>query len=586
MFHKLSLIIITIFTVSSLTAQTTVNKEIGRLRQIDGYKVVNEENNRIKITSPLGNVSYYRVGSNEKNIIPNNSPTYTVSATELLKDTTDYKYYFYQEIPLASGNDGPVFGDVNRNGLYEYYGLKKDFNENYDDVRGIYCYEEDENGMYKKLYQYDTPSFMARNIYDINRDKKPEIQLTSFYQYYDTLTNKTYPVHDQLFYSGDEYLIYPYFDYHVWEVVPNGNDYVTSTSQLDNWTFGDFDKDGITEAVFYAIDEKVWIVKFNEEKNTFDSLVTFLPWYYPEDYRIYVKGFTVGDFDMDGKTEIIYGGELGSIFIVENEDSNNYSISWSKNNGIDNSFFTAKTNDINGNGKPEFWVGGQDFPNLYSKLNCYETVGNNQYDQIYSIVFNGFVSLNGIQGEGVDVDNDGKDELFARMGEHIIIFKFTGGEYDFEASTYYHKYFEGYTAFTDFGTGTYKFNGDSYPSYVMQLLEFNDHGHRLITQIYKSHLETDVEKSTDTELSFKLFQNYPNPFNPSTAVRYEIGERRFVSIKVYNMLGQVVTTLVNKEQKAGSYEATFNASNLPSGIYAIKLTAGNYSKTIKALLIK
>ena len=168
MFNKLSLIIITIFAVNNLHAQTTVNTEIERLRQIDGYKVVEEENNRIKIISPLGNISYFRVGSSEKSLqkTTKNLPTYTVNTTELLEDTTDYKYYLYQEIPLVSGGDGQVLGDVNRNGKYEYYGLKKDFNDNPDDIADIYCYEE---GIFKKLYRYEnSETRIARNLYDVN----------------------------------------------------------------------------------------------------------------------------------------------------------------------------------------------------------------------------------------------------------------------------------------------------------------------------------------------------------------------------------------------------------------------------------
>lgn len=83
-----------------------------------------------------------------------------------------------------------------------------------------------------------------------------------------------------------------------------------------------------------------------------------------------------------------------------------------------------------------------------------------------------------------------------------------------------------------------------------------------------------------------LFQNHPNPFNPSTIIRYEIQDTRFVSLKVYNLLGENVATLVNNEQNAGSYEMTFNGSKLASGFYFYRFETVGYTQTMKMLLIK
>ena len=96
---------------------------------------------------------------------------------------------------------------------------------------------------------------------------------------------------------------------------------------------------------------------------------------------------------------------------------------------------------------------------------------------------------------------------------------------------------------------------------------------------------TDVnEEVLPTE--FKLEQNYPNPFNPSTVIRYEIIDARFVSLKVYNSIGQEIATLVNQKQNAGKHNVEFNASNLPSGIYFYSINAGEYSSVKKMMLLK
>ena len=98
-----------------------------------------------------------------------------------------------------------------------------------------------------------------------------------------------------------------------------------------------------------------------------------------------------------------------------------------------------------------------------------------------------------------------------------------------------------------------------------------------------------LQYSVPTE--YKLEQNYPNPFNPATKIRYSIpqearGEKREVSLIVYDILGNKVVTLVNEQKEAGYYEVDFNASQFASGVYIYSLQTGNFISTKKMLLIK
>jgi len=83
-----------------------------------------------------------------------------------------------------------------------------------------------------------------------------------------------------------------------------------------------------------------------------------------------------------------------------------------------------------------------------------------------------------------------------------------------------------------------------------------------------------------------LKQNFPNPFNPTTIIKFAIPTSGLVTLKVYNVLGKEVATLVNEVKVAGEYSADFNASNLTTGVYFYKLTSGNFSEVKKMMLVK
>ncbi len=97
---------------------------------------------------------------------------------------------------------------------------------------------------------------------------------------------------------------------------------------------------------------------------------------------------------------------------------------------------------------------------------------------------------------------------------------------------------------------------------------------------------TSVLTDEQIPVAFSLAQNYPNPFNPSTTIRYSIPTNSQVVLRVYNMLGQEVASVVNKEQQAGNYQVVFDASKLATGIYIYRIQAGTYIETKKMMLIK
>jgi len=103
---------------------------------------------------------------------------------------------------------------------------------------------------------------------------------------------------------------------------------------------------------------------------------------------------------------------------------------------------------------------------------------------------------------------------------------------------------------------------------------------------YSQSIPTGVEQNSEIPKKFNLDQNYPNPFNPSTKIKYSVPKSSSVTLKVFDILGNEIETLVNEEKPIGTYEITWYAVNLPSGIYFYKLQAGNFIETKKMILMK
>ena len=87
-------------------------------------------------------------------------------------------------------------------------------------------------------------------------------------------------------------------------------------------------------------------------------------------------------------------------------------------------------------------------------------------------------------------------------------------------------------------------------------------------------------------IKFSLFQNYPNPFNPSTTIKYSIPQQSYITLKIYDILGRQVATVIDEVKPPGNYQVEFNAANLPSGVYFYRIQAGSFNQVRKMLLIK
>ena len=196
-----------------------------------------------------------------------------------------------------------------------------------------------------------------------------------------------------------------------------------------------------------------------------------------------------------------------------------------------------------------------------------------------------------------DVDLDGKDELVFRQGSLIWILKWNAVDNKWDMFFFLDTNRE----YDDnmWGNG----HDRSFPGHVVNV-EFYDIDNDGDNDMFVS-TDQDVTLFFESNLSilgvgdpfpnmlpeiFSLSQNYPNPFNPVTTIKYQIPKVSFVTLKVYDVLGNEIATLVNEEKTAGSYKVEFSATGvaigLPSGVYFYVMQADNFIDTKKLVLIK
>ena len=104
--------------------------------------------------------------------------------------------------------------------------------------------------------------------------------------------------------------------------------------------------------------------------------------------------------------------------------------------------------------------------------------------------------------------------------------------------------------------------------------------------LYEFQIPTHVKNESDMVKDYQLYQNYPNPFNSSTMIKYSVAHSGTVKIKIYNILGKEIKSLVNKYNQAGTYEVQFNSEGIPSGVYFYRIRCSTYSETKKMILFR
>jgi len=371
--------------------------------------------------------------------------------------------------------------------------------------------------------------------------------------------------------------------------------------QFNTPTFYDIDNDGMLEIVYYldAGDDSLWaysnhVARFNSQVNNYELIYYHRP--YPD---FYTYGISIGDFDNDGKGNFGTGSIYGKFYIYEYVQGNQFKVEFQDTLPTSNAFFSTFTEDMDGNGKPEVWVGG-DYAGK-TRLFAYEANSPGNYEQVYQIDIIGLSALFYGKLKYVDLDFDGEKELYLQNANLFFCFKNDkNGNYYMDFVSAISEIDSMYTFQGLDRVDVADLDGDGVMEIISQYSLTNGFPQPFEFRSYfqKRNKLTDIENEDNFLPSeFNLFQNYPNPFNPATIIKFALPSESSINIKIYNSLGKEIKEILNETRLSGDYEITWDGTDnyrnkVSSGVYFITMQANNsnsnlpFKKTIKSILLK
>ena len=318
-------------------------------------------------------------------------------------------------------------------------------------------------------------------------------------------------------------------------------------------TFYDIDSDGNLEIIYFldaGDGDSVWaysnhIAKYNPQINNYELIYHHRP--LPD---FYTYGISTGDFDQDAKGNFGTGSIYGKFYIYEYVQGNQFTVEFEDTLQTYNAYLTTFTDDMDGNGKPEIWIGGDFNSSLYggvTRVYAFESNGPESYKQIYQIDIRGLFAFTTGKMRYCDLDYDGKKDLFLANGDFVFGIKNNGvGSYYFDFVKLLPLIDTTYASQYIWRVDVADLDGDNIWELISQHeLYFSNQTSKFFSVFFKRNKISEVDEiKNQVPNNYEIFQNYPNPFNPDTKIEFTLPSESNVFISIYNIVGEEIKKLL------------------------------------------
>jgi hypothetical protein len=495
-------------------------------------------------------------------------------------DTTLYNWKYLRKnmIPVGGFGGYPlVISDLNSNNLIDIAGFYQiEISANLAKAT-IFELQTDSNFILQKVYA-DTQAIPLA-VTDVDGDSLRELNIRGAHYF----SNHT-PIDFFNNYESSQPDSYPNkfnLSHNMWY----------SLGSVGSETFTDLDNDNITDVLYLGDDTipqpcyEIFVAEYNPSQNNFERKFGMCS------PGFYTSGFSVGDFDGDGFKEFDTGGLFADVFVFENTGDDSYQLIYGDTISAPNAYLNASTNDIDNNGKPEFFIGGSSYYNGIpaSRIYWFEASGNNTYQKVRSIFLLGTDVLGTTELYAHDVNGDGIDDLVFSFSFSIVMLVWNDSTQQFDL--FYYDYWENLDQEIQSASMYDVFDSGQLDLFVS------------VTDIavspyvksffYQNNTLTSIKDIHSVVISqFRLYQNFPNPFNNTTQIEFHLPQRLQISLMIYDITGKEVITLINNQHYAPGRHSikwngrTNNGKEVTSGLYFYVLKSGDNREVKKLLIIK
>jgi len=507
------------------------------------------------------------------------NPPPNVQVIDLINaDTTLYnwKYIRQQNILLVGGSIGypMVIGDFNNNGQIDFAGVYKIPINPEIAQAAIAELQPDSTFVVKKVYRDTVITPYAQT--DVNNNGLLELNI---YDPMFTVPGKGFANYEQ--FQPDSFPNIRQFTHRTWEV----------SGEVSREIFTDLDRDGYMDVLYKGDDSlqpsnhQIFVAEYKPASGTMERIFGYVP---SPDWR--TSRFSVGDFDNDGFLESATGSVTGHVYMVENTGDDSYQPTFQDTVSTPNAYLTAPANDIDRNGKIEFFLGGSSFYNGVpaTRIYWFEADGNNNYIKKRSFFLLGTDVLGFDILFVYDINNDEIDDLVFSFSFSIVMLTWNNAAQQFDL--FYYDWWENLNQEIH-SINMYDVFNTGYPDLFVSVADIANTP-RIKSFHYRVNHVTGIEIPLNAPEDFHLAQNYPNPFNSGTKINFILLKRERISLKIHDLTGKEVITLINNQNYSpGKHQVSWTATNqtgkeVSSGIYLYVLQAGTRREARKMLLIK